>query len=164
MRGGAQLVLKTRPSIASRGFDSFAFRQMSEPPAVVGGQIYWRRRLTVWQWFAKPPRTRVCRFNSCRLRHVIADCRSFNCRLSALTSHITNQLAIGNRQSQTFGPVAQRNQSATVRRSRPHVQIVPGPPINKILRSSRIGKARVSETRLCRFESYLRSQVCRGVH
>lgn len=27
-RGGAQLVLKTRPSITSRGFDSFAFRQV----------------------------------------------------------------------------------------------------------------------------------------
>ena len=27
-----------------------------------------------------------------------------------------------------FGPVAQRNQSATLRRSRSHVQIVPGPP------------------------------------
>jgi hypothetical protein len=27
VRGGAQLVLKTRPSNASRGFDSFTFRQ-----------------------------------------------------------------------------------------------------------------------------------------
>ena len=32
---------------------------------------------------------------------------------------------------QIHGPVAQRNQSATLRRSRSHVQIVPGPPINK---------------------------------
>ena len=30
-----------------------------------------------------------------------------------------------------FGPVAQRNQSATLRRSRSHVQIVPGPPSDK---------------------------------
>jgi hypothetical protein len=30
-----------------------------------------------------------------------------------------------------FGPVAQRNESATLRRSRSHVQIVPGPPIEK---------------------------------
>ena len=30
------------------------------------------------------------------------------------------------------GPVAQWNKSATLRRSRPHVQIVPGPPINKL--------------------------------
>lgn len=57
-----------------------------------------------------------------------------------------------------LGPVAQRNQSATVRRSRSHVQIVPGPPIQEFLRSGRAGKARVSETRLRRFESYLRSQ------
>ena len=42
-RGGAQLVLKTRPSIASRGFNSFAFRQL------------WKRRLTVWQHSAKVP-------------------------------------------------------------------------------------------------------------
>ena len=33
----------------------------------------------------------------------------------------------------------------------------------KILRSGRAGKARVSETRLRRFESYLRSQTSTGV-
>ena len=32
---------------------------------------------------------------------------------------------------QLYGPVAQRNQSATLRRSRSHVQIVPGPPSDK---------------------------------
>ena len=62
-----------------------------------------------------------------------------------------------NPHSEIDGPVAQRNESATLRRSRSHVQIVPGPP-NQILRSGRTGKARVSEARLCRFESYLRSQ------
>ena len=40
----------------------------------------------------------------------------------------THKSAIANWQSKMSGPVAQRNQSATVRRSRSHVQIVPGPP------------------------------------
>jgi hypothetical protein len=30
-----------------------------------------------------------------------------------------------------FGTVAQRNESATLQRSRSHVQIVPGPPVKK---------------------------------
>ena len=38
------------------------------------------------------------------------------------------------------GPVAQRNQSATLRRSRSHVQIVPGPPINKSYGVAELGR------------------------
>ena len=44
-------------------------------------------------------------------------------------SSLTSQSEIGNRQSaMSSGPVAQWNQSATLRRSRSHVQVVPGPP------------------------------------
>src|SRR5947199_10588739 len=48
----------------------------------------------------------------------IADCRM----------QIDFESAIRIQKSQIEGPVAQRNQSATLRRSRSHVQIVPGPP------------------------------------
>ena len=48
-------------------------------------------------------------------------------RVLALSPHYTNPKSeIANPKS--FGPVAQWNESATLRRSRSHVQIVPGPP------------------------------------
>src|SRR5439155_23407813 len=108
-----------------------------------------RRRLMVWQRFAKSPRTARAGSSPAASanRLTIADCRM----------QIDFESAIRIQKSQIEGPVAQRNQSATLRRSRSHVQIVPGPPNQKFLRSGRAGKARVSETRLRRFESYLRS-------
>ena len=54
-------------------------------------------------------------------RLTIADCRM----------QIDFESAIRIQKSQIEGPVAQRNQSATLRRSRSHVQIVPGPPNQK---------------------------------
>jgi hypothetical protein len=108
-----------------------------------------RRRLMVWQRFAKSPRI-ACAGSSPVASAKVSVVRSSDstggCQRSSLTT------------GRIQGPVAQRNESATVRRSRSHVQIVPGPPIQGFLRSGRAGKARVSETRLRRFESYLRSQ------
>src|SRR6266704_453863 len=102
----------------------------------------------VWQRFAKSPRV-ACAGSSPAASAKVSVVRSSDstggCQRSSLTA--------GNP-----GPVAQRNQSATLRRSRSHVQIVPGPRIQEFLRSGRAGRARVSETRLRRFESYLRSQ------
>ena len=47
----------------------------------------------------------------------------------ALDSHLIQEFQIRSPKSDiSSGPVAQRNQSATLRRSRSHVQIVPGPP------------------------------------
>ena len=80
---GKAVVLKTIALVAC-GFESCPFRQS------------WRRRLTVWQRFAKSPRI------ACAGSTPVA--------------------------SANFGSVAQRNESATLRRSRPHVRIVPGPP------------------------------------
>src|SRR5215467_1604649 len=81
---GKAVVLKTTARSAC-GFESCPFRQ------------FWRRRLMVWQRFAKSPRV------ACAGSSPVA-----SAKLS--------------------GPVAQWNQSATLRRSRSHVQIVPGPP------------------------------------
>src|SRR5437870_12410489 len=81
---GKAVVLKTTALVACR-FDSCPFRQFTS----------WRRRLTVWQRFAKSPRV------ACAGSTPAASANS-------------------------FGPVAQRNKSATLRRSRSHVQIVPG--------------------------------------
>ena len=93
-RGGAQLVLKTRPSIASRGFNSFTFRQLIAD-----------FRLPIANW----SKVQVLRLTE-----------------SSSPIKTNRQSAICNRKS--TGPVAQGNESATLRRSRPHVQIVPGPP------------------------------------
>src|SRR2546429_6613329 len=74
----------------------------------------------VWQRFAKSPRF-ACAGSSTAAaanRLLIADRRI----------QIDFKSAIRIQQSQITGSVAQRNQSATVRRSRSHVQIVPGPP------------------------------------
>jgi hypothetical protein len=75
----------------------------------------------VWQRFAKSPRT-ACAGSSPAASAKVSVVRSSDstggCQRSSLTA--------GNP-----GPVAQRNESATLRRSRSHVQIVPGPPINK---------------------------------
>ena len=66
--------------------------------------------------------------------------------------------AIRIQQSQIAGPVAQRigeRDSAKVEVARSNRARSTN---SKFLRSGRAGKARVSETRLRRFESYLRSQ------
>ena len=72
----------------------------------------------VWQRFAKSPRI-ACAGSSPAASAKASVVRSSDstggCQRSSLTA--------GNP-----GPVAQRNQSATLRRSRSHVQIVPGPP------------------------------------
>ena len=78
----------------------------------------WRRRLMVWQRFAKSPRKARAGSTpaaSAKVSVVRSSDSTGGCQRSSLTA--------GNP-----GPVAQRNQSATVRRSRSHVQIVPGPP------------------------------------
>ena len=75
----------------------------------------------VWQRFAKSPRI-ACAGSSPAASAKVSVVRSSDstggCQRSSLTA--------GN-----HGPVAQRNKSATLRRSRSHVQIVPGPPIQK---------------------------------
>jgi hypothetical protein len=78
----------------------------------------------VWQRFAKSPRT-ACAGSTPAASAKVSVVRSSDstggCQRSSLTA--------GN-----LGPVAQRNESATLRRSRSHVQIVPGPPKNCGLR------------------------------
>ena len=135
---GKAVVLKTTALVACR-FDSCPFRQFTS----------WRRRLTVWQRFAKSPRI-ACAGSTPAASANVSAVRSSDSTGGCLRSSLTA--------GRIRGPVAQRNQSATLRRSRSHVQIVPGPLIPRFLRSGRVGKARVSETRLRRFESYLRSQ------
>ena len=75
----------------------------------------------VWQRFAKSPRV-ACAGSSPAASAKVSVVRSSDstggCQRSSLTA--------GNP-----GPVAQRNKSATLRRSRSHVQIVPGPPLKK---------------------------------
>ena len=118
-RGGAQLVLKTRPSNTCRGFDSFTFRQDVRTVCEIGRAVFGRRRLTVWQRFAKSPRI-ACAGSSPAASAKVSAVRSSDstggCQRSSLTA------------GRIRGPVAQRNESATLRRSRSHVQIVPGPP------------------------------------
>lgn len=48
-RGGAQLVLKTRPGNTSRGFDSFTFRPRCQNGPRNRTGSFRRRRLMVWQ-------------------------------------------------------------------------------------------------------------------
>ena len=78
-----------------------------------------RRRLMVWQRFAKSPRI-ACAGSSPAASAKVSVVRSSDstggCQRSSLSA------------GRIRGPVAQRNESATLRRSRPHVRIVPGPP------------------------------------
>ena len=84
----------------------------------------------VGQRFAKSPRV------ACAGSSPVASAKSLpisNCQLpinQGGSGRILVERAIDNWQSEMFGPVAQRIESATLRRSRSHVQIVPGPPIN----------------------------------
>ena len=76
----------------------------------------------VWQRFAKSPRIACAGSNpaaSAKVSAVKSSDSTGGCQRSSLTA------------GRVQGPVAQRNQSATLRRSRSHVQIVPGPPGNK---------------------------------
>jgi hypothetical protein len=79
----------------------------------------WRRRLMVWQRFAKSPRN-ACAGSTPAASAKVSAVRSSDstggCQRSSLTA------------GRIRGPVAQGNESATLRRSRSHVQIVPGPP------------------------------------
>src|SRR5258707_2883655 len=106
---GKAVVLKTTALVACR-FDSCPFRQFTT----------WRRRLTVGQRFAKSPRIAGAGSTpaaSAKVSAVRSSDSTGGCQRSSLTA--------GNP-----GPVAQRNESATLRRSRSHLQIVPGPPKN----------------------------------
>lgn len=73
----------------------------------------------VWQRFAKSPRIACAGSTpaaSAKVPAVRSSDSTGGCQRSSLTVE------------RIRGPVAQRNQSATLRRSRSHVQIVPGPP------------------------------------
>ena len=76
----------------------------------------------VWQRFAKSPRI-ACAGSTPAASAKVSVVRSSDstggCQRSSLTA------------GRIRGPVAQRNESATLRRSRSHVQIVPGPPIQE---------------------------------